>query len=319
MAHDYYEVLGVPRNASEKEVRNAYRRLARQHHPDVNPGNKDAEARFKEINQAYQVLSNAEDRRQYGRFGHQKQYVSQAPAAEGVPFSRSFWAAPRGGGRTAGGRSAFSAGDPFGDMLRDVFSARQGGRAATEELGDLLGERPVEAPVTATLEEAYSGTTRVIRLPSDVSVGQAERRLEVRIPAGVDSGSRVHIAAPGGEGGAGPDLYLVLTVAPHRRFERKGDDLYTTVAVSPPDAVLGSEVPVPTIKGTKVALTVPPETQNGRAFRLRGQGMPVLRAGRSGGPARYGDMLVTVQVQVPSSLSREERELYARLRNLRPS
>ena len=318
MPRDYYEILGVPRSASEKEVRNAYRRLARQHHPDVNPGNKSAEAQFKEINQAYQVLSNAESRRRYDTIGLRGQRVAQGRSAQAGPSSW-FARTTHRGGTTAPGRSGPSTGDPFGAIFEEMFGGRRSGRSGAEDLSGLFEEVPLEVGVTITLEEAYSGAARVISLPADPSVGGKDRRLEVRVPPGVDSGSRLHISAPAGERSPSAGFYLVVTVAAHQRFERKGDDLYTAVAVPMGAAVLGGEVPVPTIRGAAVVLKVPAETQNGRTFRLRGQGMPRLHPGRSGGPVQHGDLFVTVQVRLPTNLSSEERELYARLRDMRPS
>ncbi|MCH8199789.1 MAG: DnaJ domain-containing protein [Chloroflexi bacterium] len=301
MAKSYYDTLGVPRDASEKDVRSAYRRLARKYHPDVNRGDKGAESRFKEINEAYQVLADAEDRKKYDRFGENWRHADQfarAGAGGPSPFTWFGRARRRGPGRGEAQRSAPSG---FGDLLGDLFGTRtrtgSGGFAA----------QPVDVPITITLEEAYAGAKRMVQTASDPFSGEAGRRLEVTIPAGVASGSRVHIGAPA-PGGAPLDIYLSVTVAPHPRFERKGNDLLTQVSVPLADAVLGGEVEVSTITGAKVALKLPPETQNGRVFRLRGKGMP---KGKSGG---HGDLLAMVKVVLPTNLSDEQRELFERLR-----
>jgi DnaJ-class molecular chaperone len=314
MARDYYEVLGVPRSASEKDIRNAYRRLARRHHPDVNPGDNSAEARFKEINEAYQVLSDPGNRQRYDTFGHQWQHAAQEATTKEPPTSW-FFRAGRPGARPSQGRAASSSRDPFGDLFDDLIGARQGGRLITE---DIFEGGAVEVPVTASLEEAYSGTTRVVQVPGIPAQGTAGHRLEVKLPPGIDTGSRIHISTPGRGRAPGTDIYLSVTVSPHPRFERKGDDLYSTVLAPLTDAVLGGEVQVPTIKGSPVVLKLPAETQNGRTFRLRGQGMPRLSTERAGGGNQYGDLFVTVQVQLPNNLSSEERQLYVRLRSLRP-
>ena len=300
MAKSYYDTLGVSRDASEKDVRSAYRRLARKYHPDVNRGDKGAESRFKEINEAYQVLADAENRKKYDRFGENWRHADQfarAGAGGPSPFTWFGRARRRGPGRGEAQRSAPSG---FGDLLGDLFGTRtrtgSGGFAA----------QPVDVPITITLEEAYAGAKRMVQTASDPFSGEAGRRLEVTIPAGVASGSRVHIGAP--PGGAPLDIYLSVTVAPHPRFERKGNDLLTQVSVPLADAVLGGEVEVSTITDAKVALKLPPETQNGRVFRLRGKGMP---KGKSGG---HGDLLATVKVVLPTNLSDEQRELFERLR-----
>ena len=172
--------------------------------------------------------------------------------------------------------------------------------------------QPLDVPVTVTLGEAYAGATRLVQIPPDPRSGEPGRRLEVTIPAGVQSGSRVHVGRA--EADRSPvDLYLSITVSPHPAFERRGDDLLTTVGVRLVDAVLGGEVEVPTITGTKVALRVPPETQNSRVFRLKGKGMPKKR-GTDG--ATHGDLLATVRVVLPAGLSEEQRTLFQRLREL---
>ncbi|MCH7607295.1 MAG: J domain-containing protein [Chloroflexi bacterium] len=303
MAKSYYDTLGVPRDASEKDVRSAYRRLARKYHPDVNRGDKGAESRFKEINEAYQVLADAEDRKKYDRFGENWRHADQfarAGADGPSPFTWFGRTRRRGPGRSEAQRSAPSG---FGDLLGDFFGTRtrtgSGGFAA----------QPVDVPITITLEEAYAGAKRMVQTAPDPFSGEAGRRLEVTIPAGVASGSRVHIGAPA-PGGAPLDIYLSVTVAPHPRFERKGNDLLTQVSVPLADAVLGGEVEVSTITGAKVALKLPPETQNGRVFRLRGKGMP---KGKSGG---HGDLLATVKVVLPTNLNDEQRELFEQLQEL---
>ncbi len=327
MAREFYDVLGVPRSASDKEVRQAFRRLARKYHPDVNPGDAKAEERFKEINRAYEVLSDADKRKKYDRYGErweQAEAFDQARRAGGAPFTQTFDLGDlfgRGGG-----------GGPF----EGIFEAFTGRR------GPMRGQN-VEYAAEVTLEEAFQGTTRLLELQSEEACatcggsGQIAgavchvcqgagavvrpKRLEVKIPAGVQDGARVRIAGEGHPGfGRGPrgDLYVVVRVHPHSRFERKGADLVTEAGVALEDAVLGGEVEVPTLAGKHVALKLPPLTQNGRVFRLSGLGMPKL--GADGRPAKNkarGDLMVRVRVVLPETLSARERELFERLREER--
>jgi len=321
---DYYAILGVPKGASQKEIRQAYRRLARQYHPDVNPGDTAAEARFKEINEANEVLSDADKRRKYDKYGDQWQYADQIEEMQ----RRS------GGGRTFrfgdSGSFEFSS-DPsdLGD-LGSIFGSFFGrGRARGPRRGSDLEQR-----VDVTLEEAFQGSTRTLQLageePCSTCGGSGEiagatchvcqgsgailkaRRLEVKIPAGVDTGSRVRVARDGqpGLGGAPKgDLYLIVSVRRHPRFERRGDDLYVDVEVPVTDAVLGAEVEVPTMTG-RVMLKLPPLTQNGKTFRLAGLGMPRLK-----GDGR-GDLYARVRVKLPEQLSERERELFEELKEI---
>jgi len=326
VAQDYYSILGVPRTASDKEIRQAYRRLARKYHPDVNPGDKAAEERFKQINAAYEVLSDKEKRRKYDKYGDRWQYADQIEEAQ-----RRAGAGFHFGGTPRDGDFAFDF--DLGDIggLGSVFERFFGGgrRTATRQRG-----ADIQQPVDVTLEEAFQGTTRVLQLTGhDIcatcgGVGRIAgaichvcdgagavlrpRRLEVRIPPGVRDGSRVRVAGEGQPGfGGGPkgDLYLVVHVLPHQRFERKGDDLEVTVDVPLTHAVLGGEVEVPTLTG-KVMLTIPPLTQNGRVFRLRGLGMPHLDGGGR------GDLLARANVKLPSHLSEKEKKLFEELRAL---
>jgi len=326
--NDYYSLLGVNRNASEREIKQAYRRLARKHHPDINPGDKSAEEKFKQINEAYEVLSDKEKRGKYDQFGDQWQYADQFAQAQ-TPF----------GDFAKGGYTRFHFGEGdlgdlsslFGDLFGGVGVGTESRRARPRRGQD------VEYPVEVTLEEAYRGANRVISLeveevcsgcggsgsiqniPCSVCRGSGRvtrlKRLEVKIPSGVKSGSRVRIAGKGGPGyggGRSGDLYLVVSVKPHQVFERKGDNLHVEVAVPLTVAVLGGEVKVPTLKG-KLALKVPPETQNGRTFRLKGQGMPHL------GNSSHGDLLARVKVVLPTKLSPQEKELFEQLSKLRPN
>ena len=321
---DYYGILGVSRNASEREIKQAYRRLARQYHPDVNPGDKSAEAKFKQVNEAYEVLSDKEKRRKYDQFGDQWQYADQFAQAQRQ--QTPFWDFSQ-----TGGRLHFEDAD-LGSLFGDLF----GGGIRSRRVRPRRG-KDIEYPVEITLEEAYHGTKRTIALQTEepcssckgtglmqnlpcsvcrgLGVISAVKRLEVKIPPGVKNGSRVRIAGKGGPGyagGASGDLYLVTSVKPHRLFERKGDDLYVEVAVPLTVAVLGGEVLVPGLKG-KLALKIPPETQNGRAFRLAGRGIPHL------GDSSRGDLLAKVSVVLPTKLSAEEKKLFEQLGQLRPS
>ena len=295
---DYYNILGVNRGASEREIKQAYRRLARKYHPDVNPGDNSTEEKFKEINEAYEVLSNKENRAKYDQFGDQWQYAEQF--AKAGRQQTPFWNFRQGGGPT---RVHFGGGNVdslFDDLLRGsnagTFSRRAGSKRGQN----------VEYPVEVTLEEAYRGANRIISL-------ETGERLEVKIPPGVRNGSRVRITGKGRQGYDGTgNLYLVVSVKPHRLFERRGDNLHVEVALPLTMAVLGGEVQVPTLKG-KVALKIPPETQNGRTFRLAGQGMPHL------GNSSHGNLMARVKVVLPTNLSPQEKELFKQLSELRSS
>jgi len=321
---DYYNILGVNREASEREIKQAYRKLARKHHPDVNPGDKSAEARFKQINEAYEVLSDKENRQKYDQFGDQWQYADQFAKA-GYRQTPSWNFSQTGDSQ----RFHFEEAD-LGSLFGDLF--RSGTRS--QRVRPRRGQ-DVDHPVEVTLEEAYHGTKRTIALQSEKpcsgcqgtgriqnmpcsvcrgsGVVSAVKRLEVKIPPGVKEGSRVRITGKGKQSyaaGASGDLYLVVSVKPHRRFERRGDDLYEELTIPLTVAVLGGEVQVPTLKG-KLALKIPPETQNGRAFRLAGQGMPHLR------DSSHGDLVAKVSVILPTKLSEEEEKLFERLSQLR--
>jgi DnaJ-class molecular chaperone len=323
---DYYAILGVKRGASEKEMRQAYRRLARKLHPDVNPGDKAAEERFKEINAAYEVLSDADKRRKYDLYGDQWQYADQIEEArrQGAD-ARSGQQRSRRSGRS-GGFQQFDLGD-LGD-LGDVFGGMFGGGRARSRRGE-----DVQHAADVTLDEAFHGTTRVLQSQTEepcatcggsgrlvgavchvcqgAGVFRRPKRLEVKIPAGVGDGSRVRVAGEGrpGRDGRRGDLYLVISVRPHGRFQRKGDDLHTEVEVPLLDALLGGEVEVPTLKG-KALLKIPSPTQNGRVFRLGGLGMPKL------GGTGQGDLFVRVKVLLPAELSPQERELLEKLKTM---
>jgi len=319
---DYYSILGIGKNASEREIKQAYRKLARQYHPDVNPGDKSAEERFKQVNEAYEVLSDVEKRKKYDQFGDQWQYADQ--------FAQAGWQqAPSDFG---GGRANFNfAGDDLDGLFGGLFGFGTRGRRVRPRRGQDL-----EYQVEVTLEEAHSGAERTIarqtetpcsacggtgwiqNVPCSMCRGAgiiaSTKRLEVKIPSGVRDGSRVRIAGkgePGRSGGASGDLYLVVSVRPHSLFERRGDDLYVDVAIPLTVAVLGGEVQVPTLKGTKLALKIPPETQNGRAFRLTGQGMPHL------GNSSRGNLFARVNVTLPTNLSPKEKELFKQLAEIR--
>lgn len=302
---DYYQVLGVSRNATEKEIRQAYRRLARKYHPDLNPGDKQAEARFKEIGEAYAVLSDPEKRKKYDRYGHNWQQAEAAEAAAREAGVGGFrWGPGVGGVRfeTTGNLDDSIFGDLFGDLF-----GRSGARPGFRGRGFERRGQDYEQPVEVTLEEAFNGTQRLLTLQTP---NGGMRRLEVKVPPGVADGSRIRIAGEGGPGlGGGPngDLYLVVSVRPHATFERKGDDLYVEAPVPLHVLMLGGEAEVPTLKGTKLALRIPPETQNGRVFRLAGQGMPRLQ-----GTGR-GDLYVTVKAVLPTGLTERERALFREL------
>jgi curved DNA-binding protein len=297
MAKDYYAVLGVDRKAADKEIRSAYRKLARKHHPDVNPGDKASEALFKEINAAHDVLSDPEKRRKYDKYGDNWEHADEIErmqrerGGDGTRFTY------RTAGPDLGGD--FDIGDIFGGL----FGGGNGRRRARPE----QPPPPVEYAVDVTLEEAFKGTTRVIMVAGDHG---DSRRLEVTIPPGVDTGSRVRMAGEGQTSFSGRrgDLYLVINVKASPRYERKGDDLYTDVEVPLTTPVLGGEVEVQGIE-KKVALRLPSGTQNGQTFRLKGLGMPKL-----GKTDQKGDLLARVKVKLPKEADEATKQLFEQLR-----
>jgi DnaJ-class molecular chaperone len=330
---DYYNILGISRTATDKDIKQAYRRMARQYHPDVNPGNKSAEERFKLVNEAYEVLSDAEKRKKYDQYGEgwedAERYAQAARQQQQPPPG---WESARAGQS----RQSFhyDEGD-LGEIFGDLFGGRTGTRSRTAR--PRKGQ-DIEHAIEISLEEAYNGALRNITLKSEIPCAACRgsgyiqnlpcsvcrgagvipqiKRLEVKIPAGVNNGSRVRVAGkgePAPPGGTAGDLYLVVSIMHNNLFERKEDDLYVDVSVPLVAAVLGGEVQVPTLKGTKLALRIPSETQNEQVFRLTGQGMPHL------GDSARGDLLVTIKVTLPSGLTPEEKALFGKLRDLRPA
>src|SRR5438034_8351891 len=334
MARDYYDVLGLKRGAAQKEIKQAYRKLARKHHPDVKPGDKDAEERFKEINSAYEVLSDAEKRKKYGRYGERWEMAEafEKAQAEAGSSGGSNWQTYQFEINVLFSRGGASSGQGY-ENLFDLFGGR--GRRGR---GPMRGQN-IEYATEISLEEAYAGTTRTLHLQSEeicpTCGGSGEiagavchgcegrgvvvrpRRLEVKIPAGARDGTRVRLASEGSAGMGGPrdDLYVVVRVRPHPRFERKGDDLVTEVPVPLDDAVLGCEVEVETLSGKRIAIKIAPLTQNGRSIRLGRLGMPKLDG--KGKDKANGDLLAKVRVVLPEELSDEERELFEKLRSER--
>ena len=287
--NNYYDALGVARDASEKEIRQAYRKLARQYHPDVNKSDAAAEEKFKEINEAYGVLSDEESRKKYDRYGDSWKQGGQYGQSDDFSNGGVRWTVRNGDG-------PFSDFGGHGSVFAEFFNAGAPPRGPRTRQ-----PAPAEHPVEITLEEAFYGATRTVRTGDG-------RTLEVKIPAGVDNGSRVHISPNGAQGS---DFYLVVSVWEHPTFRREERHLYTDVEIPVDDAVLGAEIPAPTLTG-QVALTVPPGTPNERRFRLSGQGMPPLS-----GNGRRGDLYVTVKVRLPVGPTGEEIELFHQLRKIR--
>ncbi|MBI4887274.1 MAG: J domain-containing protein [Acidobacteria bacterium] len=312
---DYYATLGATKASSEKEIKQAYRKLARKYHPDVNPGDKQAEARFKEINEAYEVLGSPATRKKYDELGANWRLYEQA-AAQGGPDPFAGRRSPNMGGSGGGVRTMtqeemealFGDTNPFSDFFTTFFGGevREGPRGRARHRAG----RDVEHEVELTLEDAYHGTMRRLSLKHE---GHA-RSVDVRIPAGVGDGSRVRVAGEGehGLGGAASgDLYLRVRLLPHAQFERKGRDLHASVPVPVSTAVLGGEATVQTLSGKPVRLRIPGLTQNGQVFRLKGYGMPKI-----GHTDDTGDLYARIAVQLPAELSPAEREHYEALARL---
>jgi DnaJ-class molecular chaperone len=319
---DYYATLGVPKTAGEKEIKQAFRKLARKHHPDVNPGDKVAEAKFKEINEAYEVLGDPDTRKKYDELGaNWRMYEQQARSGAQRPFGG---ASPpgQGGGRTTYRtmtqeemEDLFGDSNPFSDFFTtffggETFGGAAGGREARGARARRRAGRDIENEIELNLEDAYHGAMRRLMLRHDGQV----KNVDVRIPAGVTDGSRVRISGEGEQGVGGAEsghLYLRVRLAPHPVFERKGRDLYVKSPVPLTTAVLGGEANVQTLSGKPARLRIPPLTQNGQLFRLKGYGMPA-----AGKTDDTGDLYARIDVQLPTSLNDQEREHFEALKRL---
>lgn len=346
---DYYSILDVDRTADEKGLRSAFRKLARKHHPDINPGDSGAEERFKEINEAYEVLSDQEKRKLYDRYGEDWQRYKEAGFTGDEPaqgrqrqdfddFGSWYTGTSQGGGA----RFDFEgSGSGYSDFFDTLFSGRRSGGTSTFTQASRRPQRgqDLEAQVEVTFQEAFRGTARRFDIqtqdvcPTCQGTGRVRntecptcdgngyvprvRSIEVTIPPGVDTGSKIRVAGQGGIGtGDAPkgDVYINVTVRPEPRFEREESTLRTVVNVPLYTALLGGEVLVPTPTG-QVALRVPESTQQGRVFRLRGQGMPGLNSKSR----ERGDLLARVNVTLPQELDEREKELVAQLQGIRES
>jgi curved DNA-binding protein len=324
---DYYSTLGVSKTANDKEIKQAFRKLARKYHPDVNPGDKSAESKFKEVNEAYEVLGDPEKRKKYDELGANWRMYEQAAAAGGRPGG-----GPQGFGQAYGGfgggavhtmseeemREMFGEDSPFSDFFQTFFgggfsgggfeNASRGARGGTRSRA--RKGRDVEQEIELSLDDVYRGVTRRLMF----TLGGQSRSVDVRIPAGVGDGSRVRIAGegePGAGGAPNGDLYLRIRLTPHPTFERKGHDLYARAPIPLTTAVLGGEANVQTIGGKTLRLKIPPTTQHGQMFRLKGHGMPI--PGKSG---EFGDLYATADVQLPRQLTPEQRSHFEALQKL---
>lgn len=302
---DYYKILGVERKASQDEIKKAYRKLALQFHPDHNPNDKTAEEKFKDINEAYQVLGDKDKRARYDQLGSEYSRWQNQGGQGGFDWSR--WTSGAPGGQPGGNVRVEYAGnveDIFGDMggfsdfFQQIFGGGMGGFGqARQGRGRRAARQPqaLEQPVTVSLDEAYRGGKRLMQLDG--------KRLEVSIPAGAKSGTKVRMS---GAGPSGADIYLVVDVADDPRFKRNGDDLTTEVETDLYTAVLGGEVKVPTMDG-QVILKVPAGTQPGQSIRLKGKGMPRLKS------KERGDLFAKIKVHLPKKLTDEQRKLFEQL------
>ncbi len=320
---DYYEVLGVPRTATDKEIKAAYRKLARQHHPDANKGNKASEERFKEIGEAYEVLKDPAKRQRYDQLGSSYKDGSDFRPPPGYTgagagpggFTFDFGSMGRGGqAGGAGGGAAFS--DFFEMLFGQSFGTQAGSQfGGMGGMGSMGGgippgmqtggkRRDQELDIELTVEELSQGTTRTIQITEP---GAKARTLEVKIPAGVRAGSKIRVAGEGGKSMGGPvDLFLKVQVKPHEYFTIDGDNLICEINLSPAQAVLGAEAAVNTLDGS-IRIRIPAGTQNGRLLRLRGRGLPKLKGGTK------GDQLVRAKIVIPAAVTAQEKALYEQL------
>ncbi|CAM4061226.1 DnaJ C-terminal domain-containing protein [Flavobacterium sinopsychrotolerans] len=297
---DYYKILEVDKKATEAEIKKAYRKLARKYHPDLNPNDKEAERKFKEINEANEVLSHAENRKKYDDYGENWQHAEEFEKSK---QQRQYQGNGQQGGFGGGG---FSGGGDFSDFFESMFGGRTssgGGRRSAQFKG-----QDFNAELHLELKDVYTTHKRTLTING--------KNIRINIPAGIENGQQIKISGMGGEGsGGGPkgDLYITFTVANHTKFKRDKNNLYATVDLDLYTALLGGEITADTFDG-KVKLTVKPGTQNGTKVKLKGKGFPVYKK-----EGEFGDLYLTYQIQIPINLSEKEKELFTELATLRNS
>jgi curved DNA-binding protein len=311
---DYYKILGVPRSASQEEIKKAFRKLARQYHPDVAKDKKNAEERFKEINEAYEVLGDPQNRSKYDSLGEDGGEAAAFQGAQG-------WRRRTAGGPGEEGVEFHFDGTGFSDFFEQFFGrgSRFGGASdfvspgarSVDEASFAHRGRDFESDILVTLEEALAGSERTISLQRvDRRTGQSRTQtLKVRIPPGVHEGQPIRVAGMGEDGiggGAAGDLYLRVRFAAHPEFSVRGSDLYYGLELAPWEAVLGTQVIVPTLKD-QVSLRIPAGTNQDRQLRIRGRGLPIGRTGR------HGDLYVVIHIELPPKVTQEERALWEKL------
>lgn len=312
---DYYEILGVPPNAEKKVIQQTFRKLAREYHPDVNPGNKEAEEKFKTINEAYQVLAHPEQRKKYDELRAQYQQWQQTGGRQ-QDFEWQNWSAQPGKGARVEYASPedledlFGSASPYSDFFTTIFGQARGsdrGRSRGTQASPRRG-RDVEYEVDLTLEEAFHGADRLLEIDGN--------RIQASLPPGVHTGSRVRLAGlgePGHNHGPAGDLYLIVHILPNETFEREGDDLHIDVPVDIFTAIAGGEIRIPTLE-RPLLLKIPPRTNAGRSFRLRGKGMPHL-----GDPKTRGDLFALVRLVLPDTLTDQEVNSIREMASSRPN
>ena len=307
---DYYRTLGISKTSTDKEIKQAFRKLARKHHPDVNPGDRKSETKFKEINEAYEVIGDPDKRRKYDDLGANWRLYEQKAQRHDGPFGNQGFGQenPFSRGRWTVNTDELNNEDPFSDFFRTFFGGSES--SARNVRTRKTRGRDIEHSLELSLTDSFHGVTKRIAIES---TGR-KRTVGVRIPVGVRNGSRVRIinkGEPGRNGGPAGDLYLKTRIRRHQKFERKGQDLHTRVSISVTTAILGGEAQVPTIDGRSLRLKVPASTQQGQMLRLSGQGMPSL-----GKPNNRGDLYAIIEIKIPRQVSTKQQELYKALRDL---
>ncbi|TDE06916.1 J domain-containing protein [Flavobacterium sandaracinum] len=295
---DYYKILEVDKKATEAEIKKAYRKLARKYHPDLNPNDKEAEKKFKEINEANEVLSHAENRKKYDDYGENWQHAEEFEKSK---QQRQYHENGQQGGFSGGG---FSGGGDFSDFFESMFGGRASGGGGRRS-GQFKGQ-DFNAELHLELKDVFTTHKRTLTING--------KNIRITIPAGVENGQQIKISGMGGEGSSGGpkgDLYLTFTVANHTNFKLDKHNLYSTVDLDLYSALLGGEITADTFDG-KVKLTVKPGTQNGTKVKLKGKGFPVYKK-----EGEFGDLYLTYQIQIPTNLSEKEKELFTELATLR--